>query len=503
MRISIEKVNESFLKVYSDDYSLLKSINEYFSFFAENYKFMPNYKNEYWNGKIKLFDLTSCLLPLGLYSNLTKFLNDNGYKFEKNTNYNKIQISNENIIDFIKNQNKKIKPRIYQLKGLLISLKENKCIIQLPTGSGKSYLIFLYIKYLLENYIQDDDKILLIVPQKSIVFQMRDEFINYDNEFKDLIYTIIAGCKKYSPKPIHISTWQSVYKLESEHFENYKVVIVDECHHAKAKSIETILKKCINATFRLGVTATINNNNYKIILRAHFGNIYELEKTKKLIDQKFLSPLSVYNFILKYPLETRLNIAALNHRDFNGELKIALANKKRHETILKIISKIDKNCLVLFKRIAYGKKLYENLKALLPEKTIYYIDGQIDVHIREEIRKNLENENGIILIATNLIFSQSVNIRNLHYIVITMFNKSKIAVMQTIGRGLRPHHDKEKLKVIDFIDDMQVNAKEKKENETPEIPLTTCRNILLQHFYDRIKIYKEEKYDYKIKRINL
>jgi len=518
MCVKIKKQNESFLLAFSRNIDIIKQIHNHFSFFVENYQYMPRYQNNSWDGKIQLFNLKTFQLPLGLLPNLINFLKRKKIKFLYNEKeFKKIEFPIEKITEFLieekKLQNKlnekrkdkdKIKFLLYQIKAFFLSLQKNKCIIQSPTASGKSFIIYLFIKFLLINK-KELNKILLIVPKKSLVFQMKNEFIFYWDDLHNKIHTIVAGSLKTSQKQIHISTWQSIYNLPKSHFYQYKILIIDECHLAKAPSIKKITENCINSSFRLGTTATIENNNYKIIFKGNFGNIYETEKTSVLIEKKLLPDIIIHNIIIKHPLETRLSIAALNHKNYNYEIKIALQNKNRYKYLLNVIKSINKNCLILFKRIQFGKKLYNDLKESIDNKQIFYIDGKIKVDIREEIRTKMEIDNNIILLAIDKIFSTGINIKNLHYIIITLFNKSKIPVMQTIGRGLRTHTNKKCINIIDFVDDMQLTAKEKQEFEHKHknIKLHTKRNLLLQHFYDRIKIYKEEKFDYKIIRKEL
>lgn len=502
MEIFVEKINESFIKINTSDNNIIEQLHHHFSFFNENYKFKP------FNQKTYLFNRNNLFLPIGLYSHLNLFFKKNkiNFKFDENIS-RKIIIPDKKIKKFILDEKEKFKtfkPRFYQIKSLYLALQNNKSIIELPTGSGKSFIIFLYIKFLMTNYLDKKDKILLIVPKKSLVFQMRDEFENYQKDFSYKIHTICAGQEKTSIKQIHISTWQSIYKLPYNHFKQYKTLIIDECHTAKANSIRKITEYCTNTKFRLGTTATIPNNVYKIILLGNFEKIYQnIEKTKDLINKKLLSNVIIHHIILKHPIETRLLVSSFPQKDFNNEIILSLRNINRFKIILNIIQRLNKNCLILFKRISFGKKLYNTLLNMNLDRTIYYIDGKIDIEKREEMRKKMEEKNNIILIATHQIFSMGINIKNLHYIIITLFNKSKISVMQTIGRGLRPLKNKKIINIIDLVDDMQINNKEKKEYEKNDIILHTNRNLLLQHFYDRLKIYKEEGFEYKIIRKEL
>ena len=90
---------------------------------------------------------------------------------------------------------------------------------------------------------------------------------------------------------------------------------------------------------------------------------------------------------------------------------------------------------------------------LLDNKTISYMTrtGK-EAEQRENARKIAEQRSDVILIASFQTFSTGVNIKNLTNIIFASPTKSKIRVLQSVGRGLRTHADKERCNLYDITD---------------------------------------------------
>lgn len=88
--------------------------------------------------------------------------------------------------------------------------------------------------------------------------------------------------------------------------------------------------------------------------------------------------------------------------------------------------------------------------------------------------------------------STGVNIKNLHNIMLCASTKSYVRVMQTIGRGLRLHASKDKMRLFDFIDDFS------KKTKTGKIQ---NKNYMLKHSTERIEFYFEAGFPIKEKEI--
>jgi superfamily II DNA or RNA helicase len=133
--------------------------------------------------------------------------------------------------------------------------------------------------------------------------------------------------------------------------------------------------------------------------------------------------------------------------------------------------------------VNHGKILHEALK---DQSNAFYIDG--GVKDREAIRKAMEDEENAILIASLGTTSTGVSIKKLHHMIAAGPLKSKIKVLQSIGRMLRQHKDKDEAYLYDIVDNLSKGAK---------------KNFALKHFEDRVNIYDQEKFDYKIYKVKL
>jgi superfamily II DNA or RNA helicase len=127
--------------------------------------------------------------------------------------------------------------------------------------------------------------------------------------------------------------------------------------------------------------------------------------------------------------------------------------------------------------------LYDNLKNN-NNKLVFFLHGDVDIDVREEVRTICEKENNAVIIASYKIFSTGVNIKNLHNIIFASSSKGKIQILQSIGRGLRKNHNKEKAVIYDIADDCG-------------------KNYTLNHFMERVKIYNEEEFEYDITNVSL
>jgi len=168
---------------------------------------------------------------------------------------------------------------------------------------------------------------------------------------------------------------------------------------------------------------------------------------------------------------------------FNLEQNFIIESVKRRNFITDIMSKVKKNSLVLFYRIEHGQAIYNDLREK-SENEVYYIDGSTDKNVRDAYKKKMEDGEGRILVASFGTFSTGINITALHNIFLVESFKSEIIIRQSIGRGLRKHLLKNKLTLVDFVDDFGIDK---------------FRNYLLRHCDARILIYNEQNFPYEIR----
>jgi superfamily II DNA or RNA helicase len=476
----ITKVNEVYMQIESEAV-IRQELHDFFSFAVPGAKFMPAFKNRMWDGKINLFNTMTKELYLGLLPYVEHFAVERDYSIEASEEIN----AQENFSlnegkEYISNLKLKLIPRDYQTDAFVHCIRNHRGLIVSPTASGKSFII-----YLLAEYYQK--KTLLIVPTISLVHQMRSDFIEYGMH-EDDIHIIMSGEEKTTDRSVVISTWQSIYKMRKDYFADFDVVIGDECHQFKAKSLTSIMTKLVNCKYRFGFTGTLDGTETnKLVLEGLFGKAKQFVKTKELIDSDHLSAFKIKCLVLKHTDEEKKLASKMNYQN---EMDYIVGHNRRNKFIQNLTISLNGNTLLLFQYVdKHGKILYDMISKKVEEgRKVFFVYGGTDADTRENIRSITENETNAIIIASYGTFSTGINIRNLHNIIFASPSKSRIRNLQSIGRGLRKGEAKDKAVLFDISDDLRHKAKV---------------NYTLNHFAERVKIYNSEEFEYKIYNINL
>jgi superfamily II DNA or RNA helicase len=312
---------------------------------------------------------------------------------------------------------------------------------------------------------------------------MYKDFAEYGLDAENYCHKIYSGREKYDDRPIVITTWQSIYKLERSWFERFDVVIGDEAHLFKSKSLIQIMTKLHHAKYRFGFTGTLDGTQtHKWVLEGLFGPSYKVTRTDELMRQGHLSQLDIQCLVLKHPPQT--------FEVYNDEIEYLISHTQRNNFIKNLTLDLKGNTLVLFSRVeAHGQVLYDQINNNKGDnRKVFFIHGGIDAEQRERVREITERENNAIIVASYGTFSTGINIKNLHNVIFASPSKSRIRNLQSIGRVLRKGKDKVKATLYDIADDCSTKSR---------------RNYTLNHFIERIKIYNEENFNYEIITIQL
>ena len=269
------------------------------------FKFTPQYRSRVWDGKIRLFQYASGQIYVGLYPYLLDWCKKNEVQYVDGTKIKDAKIKPKLVERFLSALKLPHEIRDYQKDAFYYAIQKKSCLLLSPTGSGKSLIIYLILIYNLLN-LKDkkSDKILIIVPTTSLVEQMYSDFGDYSSKdtwsHKENCHTIYSGKEKFEVnKRVFISTWQSVYKLPQSWFADFGMVVGDEAHNFKAKSLTSIMEKCTNAKYRIGTTGTLDGTQtHQLVLEGLFGPVYQVTTTKELIDNDDLSQLDINILIL-------------------------------------------------------------------------------------------------------------------------------------------------------------------------------------------------------------
>ena len=476
-KLQVEKVNEVYNKIHCEP-GIGYELNEYFTFDVPGAKFMPAFRNKFWDGKIRLYQLMTGYLYGGLNKYVEEFCKTRNYEIEYLSGFASDEFSIKEAKDFIQTLKPKFEPRDYQLEAFVHAVRERRALLLSPTASGKSFIIYLLVRYYAS-------RTLIIVPTTSLVSQLASDFSDYGFLSDKFVHRIYAGQDKQTDKPITISTWQSIYKLPKEYFEQFDVVIGDEAHLFKAKSLTTILSNLENCKYRFGFTGTLDGSQtHKLVLEGLFGAVRKVTTSAELMQQKFLAELMIKNIVLSYPDEVRKIAAKM---DYQTEIDYIVTLPARNKFIANLTLSLEGNTLLMFQFVEkHGQILYDMLKEC--GRKVFFVHGGVDGEEREQIRKLLETEQNAIVIASAGTFSTGVNIPSLRHLISASPSKSKIRNLQSIGRVLRQSLGKDGATLYDIADDMSWKSK---------------KNYTLLHFMERIKIYNEEKFNYKIYNVSL
>jgi len=408
--IALEKLNEVDFRVKGLTQGSALELKEHLTCVIDNWWFHPRAKAG-WRGEISYFNWNEQTVPIGLFPQMVKFCKKFGYKlkidFDKEELFN--DISDEDFEEFYKAifRDSTFEPRDYQDESIKRALRKKRGIIESPTGSGKSLVIYTLIRFLLGVC---EGKILLIVPNISLVNQMFSDFKEYGwEQCEGYCNLVFGGSQKRWQLPITISTWQSIYKKSIDFFAQYQAVIVDETHGAKASSIQKCLKKCINAEYRIGTTGTMPDSRQdQFTIYGYLGpKIFSLT-SGELIDKGILSKIKIANLLVHYPKETVWNYwhdaeGHLVGNSYQEELDQIYGNHSRNGVFNFVLDNIDaeQNVLILCHKISHLKDIREYLEKNFGDRTIYEIYGRTKGDERERIRKKLDTGERKIFLTDN------------------------------------------------------------------------------------------------------
>jgi superfamily II DNA or RNA helicase len=483
--MQIEKKNEVYLILKDLEPSTSQELSSFFTFEVPGAKFMPMYRNRMWDGKIRLFSPGSGEIYVGLLPYIKKFCDRNNVDYIIGEGVEDDRdVVREVVKGFVKSlkpksKGKSLKIRDYQIDAVHHAIARNRALLVSPTASGKSLIIYALVRY----YHMMGLKTLILVPTTSLVEQMYTDFEDYGWSSGTYCQKIYQGHDRKVTRDVVISTWQSIYKMPKKYFEQFGCIIGDEAHLFKAKSLTGIMTKLHQCKYRFGLTGTLDGTQtHQLVLEGLFGAVENIITTKKLIDSKTLADLKIKCIILKHS-NIREKMA------YAEELQYLVGNENRNKFIQNLLLHIDGNTLCLFQLVEkHGQILYDQVKDAVKDRKVFFVYGGTNARTREDIRSIVEKEKKSIIIASYGTFSTGINIRNINNIVLASPSKSKIRVLQSIGRGLRLSESKSSILVFDIADDMTYKR---------------VRNFTLIHFMERINIYAEQQFVYEISKVNL
>jgi superfamily II DNA or RNA helicase len=492
--IEIRAHNESFVKVFCQDWGVEQEICDYFTFTVPGAKFMPAFKKGVWDGRLRLYNLKTKSIYKGLVDVVVRFAQSRNYPITVDpTLDNSVNLTLERVREFMMSLNlygrgQPMEIREYQFEAVHKILGTKRNIALVATGGGKSLILNSVIRY----HLIKGRRILLIVPTVNLVNQMIEDFHDYSSHngwnVDENVHGIFAGQDRVTDKPVIISTWQSLasmMKSDPKHFkritESTDVLLCDETHLMKSTVTSQVIEAFTRTEFRTGVSGTLDGTNInELTLTGLIGPIHKIVTTKQMMDRGQSAQLAIKILLLKHPEYIR---RAFKGMEYMEEIKYLVTCDKRNQFISNLALACKGNTLILFNFVAHGQILYEKIsKGAAEGRKVYFIHGKVEADEREHIRKIVDTEDDSIIIATSSLFSTGTNIPSLENIIFAIPTKSNIRIRQSIGRGVRLKEGKKGCKVFDISDDLRVGK--------------GSVNTTYRHMEERVAIYTADQFNY-------
>jgi len=370
--------------------------------------------------------------------------------------------------------------REYQESAIGTAIRSNNGVIVVGTGGGKTLLCAGLIKNLRIVLNDPTAKVLVTVPTIQLVEQTAADFKEYGltgiskwsgkNKLDHDANIIVAGTQYLVGKNTDLSILSDV-----------KIVLCDECHVLKKGNELNNIFKFIDTPFKFGLTGSLPPEKIdQWNINGKLGPIIFEKKTDELKKGEYVSDFQIYLIDIDHGKTNFPFNPNSPTSKYENELAFLISCKKRNDIIAKLTHKINKNTIIMVDRILHGEELLKSLQEICSDSPVYFIQGSTEIEDREKIKKLMEEQSNVIVVAVSKIFSTGINIPNLHSIIFASAGKAKIKIVQSIGRALRLHPTKEKAYIFDIADNTYYGKLHKEE---------------------RKKLYAAENYPYVEKKI--
>jgi superfamily II DNA or RNA helicase len=447
-------------------------------------RYQPSYRLGRWDGTVAFFGIGGT----GYMCHLEEIVNtlvSSGYEIDVEDQRLPVELSFTKVTENYwadKNcvwpkghpaEGQSIVLRDYQVDAINKFLENPQCLQEIATGAGKT-ITTATLSHCVEKY----GRSIIIVPNKSLVEQTEEDYINCG-----LDVGVYYGDRKELGKTHTICTWQSLNVLDKksknfedvltlkEFFEDVVAIIVDEVHQAKAEVLKNILTRDLsNCPVRWGLTGTIPKEKFESeSLLASIGPVVGSLSARELQEKGVLAACQV---------KVLQTIEIKEFRDYQSELKYLVTDEDRVKWMADYIKNIseDGNTLVLIDRIETGKKLIENI----PEAD--FVSGSVKTVDRKETYDEIKTSDNKIIVATYGVAAVGINLPRIFNLVLVEPGKSFVRVIQSIGRGIRKAEDKDFVQIWD---------------------ITGGTKYAKRHLTARKKFYKEAQYPFTIQKVTI
>ena len=316
--------------------------------------------------------------------------------------------------------------RPYQEKGIKDLSKEiiaglKKLVLRAPTGAGKTIMASRIIK----GAMKKGNRLLFLAHRSELIFQCSEKLTELG-----VFHGIIMG--KHNPQASAKCHVASVQTLVNRKIQEPQIIIVDECHHARAKSYEKIINRYPNAVV-IGLTATPARTDGKG-LGSIFQKIVETVSYTELIEQNYLVPFRIFE-----PTNIDFTGVSTVGGDFN--------KKEAHKRMK--ASKVYGDVIEHWKRLAsdrstilFAANVQDSLNFVDTFSSLGVVAAHVDGKTKAGERKKIFDgfRKGKIQVLCNVgVATEGTDLPIASCLSIVKPTKSLVLHHQMDGRGLRIH----------------------------------------------------------------
>lgn len=339
---------------------------------------------------------------------------------------------------------------------------------KIPIQNKKLMLILIQVNNKMIRISCTDDHKFYIV-NKKIYIQAKELLTNYEVLIFDNGQLIIG---KVFKSVISFKSIDFVYDIEVADNHNFFAngVLVHNCHHLPCNMLSSISKWCVNAYYRVGVSATPwRDDGADLLIDAVCNRQYPETRitASELILKNYLVPCTIYW------VRQAQRVPGNNYSKIYREAIIT--NKERNKNIVKIAYQMrkmkDSIILILLQRIEHGEILLRMLQKYISNKSFFvdvftspggrantvkvneieFLSGDDNLAKRTAVLNAVRNKQCKILLGTT-IFDEGLDIPSADCLILAGAGKSSTRALQRIGRVLRKHPGKERAYIFDFLD---------------------------------------------------
>ena len=470
-------------KIQNLDLSTRQKLVKKFKFQVPYARHLPAVKLGRWDGKIAFFQLGGGTY-INLLDEILPILLADGYdiQLDDRRNYS-------SYFEFPKVHNEMFKhilwPEGHRCEGEPIILNDHQTVAlnnflenpqslqEIATGAGKT-IITAALSLFAESY----GRSIVIVPNKSLVTQTEEDYINMG-----LDVGVYYGDRKEWNKTHTICTWQSLNNLFKQtkdgtaeltiddFLDGVKCLIVDEVHSAKADALKAMLTgPFAKIPLRWGLTGTVPKEAFeRKTIECSIGKIVGQVSAAELQQKGILANCHVH---IKQLQDDR------DLGNYQSELKYLLTDGDRLDQIAEMITQfsLTGNTLVLVDRVSAAR----DLALRLPPDRASVVTGGTKVADRKAEYDEVKELHNKIIVATYGVAAVGLNIPRIFNLVLIEPGKSFVRVIQSIGRSLRIADDKDYADVYDIT--------------------SNCK-FAKRHLTKRKQFYREAEYPFKVEKI--